>query len=623
MLRRLWVLGLWSLLGLAAWPAWSGDCSSITPITQAQRQVWLDDRLHDQGAVTLPDQLQRPWRREGFRARYTLDVRACTTQAGHALWLFRVAAPYRLSIDGVATAPELPRTSGSAGSSFNGRTPMLFALPQGAREVSIELLTMPYIPAGVARAEIGPLSALLPLHLSAYNRHSGGMYVVSVVTVLVGLGTVLLWRTRRQDDLIFWFSMMCLTWGVRGLLYAGDGVHLPPLMYEQSNPFTVALFAVACFQTTLLLLNKQTPARHRALMGIGLGFTAAFAFTLAIGHGALPVRAASFLFGIAMLLVMPFLLWSGRSVLGHWRAGLIALGFVALFVGSLNDVLIVVGVLPPAQSSLILLGFSTVLLAYALVCAEYVMRALNQAETSNEALEARVREKSRELEHSYALLRESERASARAQERARFNREIHDGLGAQLMTALRGVERGALSKDQVAQSLQDGLDELRLLMDSADLGRSLHGALVAWRNRWDPRLQAVDMGLSWSIDPALEPLELNTDATLQIMRVLQEAVANAVKHARARNVGVQAVLDPSPPGALVLQVRDDGQGMPAEHATGPGGGRGLRNMRQRAERLGGTLEVGNAPGGGVLVRLHLPLPAAGEATNSGPLPLEA
>jgi hypothetical protein len=132
MLRRLWILGLWSLLGLAAWPAWSGDCSSLTSITQAQRQVWLDGRVQDQGTVALPDQLQRSWRREGFRARYTLDVRACTAQAGHALWLFRVAAPYRLSIDGVATAPELPRISSSAGSSFNGRTPMLFALPQGA-----------------------------------------------------------------------------------------------------------------------------------------------------------------------------------------------------------------------------------------------------------------------------------------------------------------------------------------------------------------------------------------------------------------------------------------------------------------------------------------------------------
>ena len=369
MLRRLLLmLGLWSVLTVAALPAWADGCASPKPINQAQRQVWMADRVLDQGPVSVPDHLPGPWRKEGFRARYTLDVSACTTQGGHALWLFRVAAPYRLSIDGVATTPELPRTTATPGSSFNGRTPMLFALPVGAREVSIELLTLPFIPAGIAQAEMGPMSALLPRHLSAYNQHAGGMYVVSVFTVLVGLGTVLLWRTRRQDNVIFWFSMMCLTWGTRGVMYAGDVVHLPPLLFEQINPFTVSLFAVSCIQTTLLLLGKQTRQRHRAMMGAGLGFTAAFMLTLAIGQGALLIRAMSYLFGLVMLATMPFVLWSGREVLGRWRAGLMGLGFAALFGASFNDVMIVVGVLPPHRTSFILLGFTTVLLAYALVC---------------------------------------------------------------------------------------------------------------------------------------------------------------------------------------------------------------------------------------------------------------
>ena len=103
-----------------------------------------------------------------------------------------------------------------------------------------------------------------------------------------------------------------------------------------------------------------------------------------------------------------------------------------------------------------------------------------------------------------------------------------------------GVERGALSKEQVAQTLQEGLDELRLLMDSSDLGRSLHDALAAWRNRWDARLQALGMQLRWSVDDELESLELGSDATLQVMRVLQEAVANAVKHSGAQHVTVLA-----------------------------------------------------------------------------------
>lgn len=620
MLLRLLTLGVWWLLVLAAPPAWANGCATHIRVTEAHRAVWLGDLAVSAGTVALPDTLDRRWRHESFRARYTLDVRACTVQAGRGLWLFRIGAPYRLSVDGVAVVPELPRIGSATAKALNGRTPMLFALPQGAREVQIDLVSMPYIPAGVARAGVGPMTVLLPEQLSAYNQHSGGMYIVSLITVVVGLGTVMLWRTRRHDDVIFWFSMMCLTWGIRGTMYAGDAVHLPILLFEQINPFMVSLFAVSCVQTTLLLLGKQTRTRHRTLMGVGLGFAAAFVLTLSTGHGAWVFRALSFLVGLLMLGVMPFLLWSGRSVLGRWRAGLMALGFVTMFGASMNDVLIVAGTLPPDQTSFILLGFSTVLLAYALVCAEYVMRTLNQAETSNEMLEARMREKSRELEHSYALLRESERASARAQERARFNREIHDGLGAQLITALRGVERDALNKAQVVQTLQEGLDELRLLMDSSDLGRSLHGALVSWRNRWDARLQAIGLQLQWSVSDDLEALELGSDATLQLMRVLQESVTNTIKHASAHHISVRAWRAMGTQPTLELEIQDDGQGLPDQ--AGRPNGRGLRHMAQRAERLGARLVVDNAPPPqrGTRVRLSLPWPE-GDFRSSDTAPL--
>jgi signal transduction histidine kinase len=262
------------------------------------------------------------------------------------------------------------------------------------------------------------------------------------------------------------------------------------------------------------------------------------------------------------------------------------------------------------------------LLAHTVAVSLYLGQSLNRAELANEELERNIAAKSRELEHSYTLLRESERASARAQERARFNREIHDGLGAQLITALRGVERGALSKEQVAQTLQEGLDELRLLMDSSDLGRSLHDALAAWRNRWDARLQALGMQLHWSVDDGLESLELGSDATLQVMRVLQEAVANAVKHSGAQHVTVQAWretgADPQTPDALVLEILDDGCGLAP--APAEGSGRGLRHMSQRAEKLGAQLTLAPAPGSGLRVRLHLPL-LAWDLPVSGPVPL--
>src|SRR5690606_2457797 len=143
-----------------------------------------------------------------------------------------------------------------------------------------------------------------------------------------------------------------------------------------------------------------------------------------------------------------------------------------------------------------------------------------------------------------------------------------DGLGAQLMTALRGVERAALNRDQIAQSLQDGMDELRMLMDSADMGSDLSAALAAWRNRWDSRLGAAGVQLHWHLDDSIDGLQLDSDVLLQIMRILQEAATNVVKHAHAGNLHVQArLLQQSEQTWLVIVARDDGRGLPQQDDT--------------------------------------------------------
>ena len=75
-----------------------------------------------------------------------------------------------------------------------------------------------------------------------------------------------------------------------------------------------------------------------------------------------------------------------------------------------------------------------------------------------------------------------------------------------------------------------------MMMDSADMGADLSAALAAWRNRWDNRLGAAGVQLHWHLDDALDNMALDSDALLQIMRILQEAATNVVKHSGARNL---------------------------------------------------------------------------------------
>jgi signal transduction histidine kinase len=86
-------------------------------------------------------------------------------------------------------------------------------------------------------------------------------------------------------------------------------------------------------------------------------------------------------------------------------------------------------------------------------------------------------------------------------------------------------------------------------------------------------------------------------------RIVQEALANVVRHAHARTCKVQLAVD----GALDITVADDGRGIARNHRAGIG----LTSMRERAAELGGSCVVESVPNGGTSVRARLPLGACG------------
>jgi signal transduction histidine kinase len=337
---------------------------------------------------------------------------------------------------------------------------------------------------------------------------------------------------------------------------------------------------------------------------------AGFALTLVSGYGAALVRATSFGFGLLMLLYTAYFIWRERAQLGLWRAGLIVAGFATLLAASLHDLMIVAGVLSPQRMSLVLVGFTTLLVAYALVCVHYMIRTLDQAQASNLLLETRVTEKTLALAQSYTKLRNFELAQAQTRERERLLRDLHDGVGAQLMTALRGLERGALDKDGIAHALQDGLDDLRMLMDNADPNATLTDRLAAWRNRWDSRLATLGLQLHWHLSDDLDEVVLPGDTSLQLLRVVQEACTNVVKHAQASQIWLIALRTHMSAGpTLYIEVRDNGIGFDATQPKS--NGRGQANMRFRAKQMGAhlTIEPVPPPDQGCCVKLWLPLSA--------------
>jgi signal transduction histidine kinase len=232
------------------------------------------------------------------------------------------------------------------------------------------------------------------------------------------------------------------------------------------------------------------------------------------------------------------------------------------------------------------------------------VRALDSTEELNRSLEARVAEREHELEARHARLRELEREQAVLDERQRIVQDLHDGLGSQLFTALSRAERGGLDAQELAQVLRECIADMRLVFDAtAPEAREPAAVLRDFLARWELLLREAGVRLTAHIElPAGAPLPPTT--VVQLLRVMQEALTNALKHAAASEVrvGLERVGD-----ALELTIADDGRGF-AVDSLQPG--RGLLSMRRRARTLGARLELSSGAGG---TALALRLPRGGDA----------
>jgi signal transduction histidine kinase len=188
-----------------------------------------------------------------------------------------------------------------------------------------------------------------------------------------------------------------------------------------------------------------------------------------------------------------------------------------------------------------------------------------------------------ELEKSNHRLRKIERLQTLQQERQRLMQEMHDGLGSTLLSALRVVEKGNMPSHEVAQVLKECIDDLKLAIDSIEpVDEDLLLLLATLRFRIGTRLENSGIILHWNV-AEIPPLEwLNPSCSLHVLRILQEALTNIIKHSGATEVRLSTHTTST---HIIVEIADNGCGFDAQHALSETG-RGLSNQLQRAAAIG-------------------------------------
>lgn len=421
---------------------------------------------------------------------------------------------------------------------------------------------------------------------------------------VLGLLFLMFWLLRRNESIFGWYALSSLF----GCANAWNFVPSNPLPFASTDAresMIVACYTALTVTFCVFLLRFCEQRWRRTETVLLLAAAAALLMALLAPHVMGPWRnlwelPTAVLSYVAVLI---FLWHAARTPRADLRV-MAACLLIPLLV-SLIDLLVYLQIIPGTNSELQALTSPLTLVGMSFTVAWRFSAAMRRAENFNVELQHEVDVATRRLsdtlsrEHMLAL------ANTRIGERLNLVRDLHDGFGGSLLGAISTLEDPRCQQEpaQAIAVLKELRDDLRLVIDTttheqdADLGSQL----APLQHRWSQRLEAADIDSRWSVE-GVEHLNLGAARALELLRFLQEALTNVLKHSRASLVQVRIHCKDD---KLSVDVGDDGQGfLPNLSGTR---GAGLPSLRARATRLGAALCITSSPGSGTHLSFIAPV----------------
>ncbi len=454
---------------------------------------------------------------------------------------------------------------------------------------------------GLSQVRIGPQALLAQDHASEMFWNISLLQAITVATTMLGAFLLFLGWINRQEVHLTYFGLVILTWNA---LTARTWLRDLPFDNGTTELLACAGFAILTALVVQFLLSYGA-LRSRVIEAGLLAQCLLVPLTLVLAgpHRLFTVSSAWYLLMVFEVVVMIalYLYTERQSRRTNFWPMAIMLSLMGVLVLAERAIQHDWLPLPPVH----LLHFALPVM-FVVIGSRQLKSfglALQAAEAARNSLESRVAEATAEMERNYVQMAELRVEQVTEKERKRIAGDLHDDLGAKLLTIVHTSE-----SERISTLAREALEEMRLSVRGLT-GKPLPvaDALADWRAETVSRLGQAGVEVDWRSPTEDITQQLSARAFVQTTRILREAVSNVIKHSGASHCKVRCTLGQQD---FVLVVQDNGRGIPMELDGKLDRGHGMASMKHRAKQMQGQCLVESGPGYGTVIRLTLPLGTA-------------
>jgi signal transduction histidine kinase len=451
---------------------------------------------------------------------------------------------------------------------------------------------------GLSGLKIGPQALLAPERAQRLFWRVTAVQIGAIVVAVLGLAMFGLHAMNRREVALGYFAALALLWSV-----------MSARVWWLDPPWDNATteFLTCCGFGLLTALVVQFLLSHANLRSRWI--EKALIVQLVLMPATLWLAGPARLFAMASLwyplLGLEVLAVAGLHLAATWRDK--RTQFIATAV-VLAVVIAVVcyeqamqhGLIAPQALPLSQIAAPLLFAAVAALMARSFARPLSAADVSQENVDQRVAQITAEMERNFAQLAELRVEQVTEKERKRIAGDLHDDLGAKLLTIVHTSE-----SERISTLAREALEEMRLSVRGlTGKPMRLADALADWRAETVLRLGQANIEADWRSPPEETEQLLPARGFVQTTRILRECVSNIIKHSGASHCKVRCSISDRQFG---LTVQDNGKGIPMELDGKLDRGHGMSSMKHRAKQMQGQCLVESGPGYGTVIRLTLPL----------------